>query len=284
MLKHYHLDQHGCQLWWIETGGRLDTVHEAESINWDLWQIVYDLLDYRPVFEKFTEFASTEKVDSWNQVDTNLLKAYAAWLDDQGYAYRTEYLELTTIKQCVNGLVREGLIPQRCRINLSMPKPHGSPTYCYSEAEARAMIQRCAEDGDLIWLGRVICTLVYTGMRVGEAAQLTWDDIDLDDGVIHVRDASRGAAANRGRQDRRAKSSRGRVVPIHASLREMFGTSTYDSEGHAFRGPRGGRLKPDTVCRILKRDVLPAVAKQLYPHDSAPSFLDGRVHSFRHTF
>lgn len=46
MLKHYRLSQHGCQLWWIETGGRLDTVHQAEAIKWELWQIVYGLWDY----------------------------------------------------------------------------------------------------------------------------------------------------------------------------------------------------------------------------------------------
>ena len=31
----------GCRLWWIEYGGRLDTVHETEKIKWELWKIVY---------------------------------------------------------------------------------------------------------------------------------------------------------------------------------------------------------------------------------------------------
>ena len=36
----------GCALWWIEHGGRLDTVHESEQIKWELWRIVYGVWDY----------------------------------------------------------------------------------------------------------------------------------------------------------------------------------------------------------------------------------------------
>lgn len=46
MLRYFNLQQQGCQLWWIESGGRSDTVHEAEQIKWDLWAIVYGVWDY----------------------------------------------------------------------------------------------------------------------------------------------------------------------------------------------------------------------------------------------
>lgn len=36
----------GCRLWWIEWGGRLDTVHETETIKWRLWQVVYGVWDH----------------------------------------------------------------------------------------------------------------------------------------------------------------------------------------------------------------------------------------------
>jgi hypothetical protein len=31
----------GCRLWWLEYGGRLDTVHDTEVIKWELWKLVY---------------------------------------------------------------------------------------------------------------------------------------------------------------------------------------------------------------------------------------------------
>ncbi len=36
----------GCDLWWLEWGGRLDTVHESEAIKWELWKIVWGVWDY----------------------------------------------------------------------------------------------------------------------------------------------------------------------------------------------------------------------------------------------
>jgi hypothetical protein len=39
-------NDHGCRLWWIEYGGRKDTVHDSEKIKWELWRVVYGVWDY----------------------------------------------------------------------------------------------------------------------------------------------------------------------------------------------------------------------------------------------
>lgn len=36
----------GCRLWWIEYGGRNDTVHDTELIKWELWRVVYGVWHY----------------------------------------------------------------------------------------------------------------------------------------------------------------------------------------------------------------------------------------------
>lgn len=36
----------GCRLWWLEYGGRLDTVHDTEKIKWELWKVVYGAWNY----------------------------------------------------------------------------------------------------------------------------------------------------------------------------------------------------------------------------------------------
>lgn len=45
----------GCRLWWIEYGGRLDTVHETETIKWQLWKVVYGVWNYIKNSAKFPE-------------------------------------------------------------------------------------------------------------------------------------------------------------------------------------------------------------------------------------
>jgi hypothetical protein len=39
--RQFSTREQGCKLWWLEHGGRLDTVHDTETIKWDLWRVVY---------------------------------------------------------------------------------------------------------------------------------------------------------------------------------------------------------------------------------------------------
>ena len=55
-------------------------------------------------------------------------------------------------------------------------------------------------------------------------------------------------------------------------------------DGYVFHGPRGGRLKPDTVRRILVREVIKPLAKKCPTPEGEKGFTDGRLHSFRHYF
>lgn len=45
-IKNYQFNQHGCKLWWVEYGGRLDTIHQSEDIKMELWKVVYGIWDY----------------------------------------------------------------------------------------------------------------------------------------------------------------------------------------------------------------------------------------------
>lgn len=53
--RNLNTKEHGCRLWWIEWGGRLDTVHDTETIKWELWRIVYGVWDYIKNSGKFPE-------------------------------------------------------------------------------------------------------------------------------------------------------------------------------------------------------------------------------------
>lgn len=44
--KSFNTSNYGCRLWWIEYGGRLDTIHETETIKWELWKVVYGVWNH----------------------------------------------------------------------------------------------------------------------------------------------------------------------------------------------------------------------------------------------
>lgn len=53
--ERFNASEYGPWLWWIEYGGRLDTVHETETIKWELWKVVYGVWDYIKNSGKFPE-------------------------------------------------------------------------------------------------------------------------------------------------------------------------------------------------------------------------------------
>ncbi len=55
---HFNAQAIGCRLWWIEYGGRLDTVHDSEKIKWELWRVVYGVWDYIKNSGKFPDAAN----------------------------------------------------------------------------------------------------------------------------------------------------------------------------------------------------------------------------------
>lgn len=54
-FKSFTTKESGCRLWWIEYGGRLDTVHDTEKIKWELWRVVYGVWDYFKNSGRFPE-------------------------------------------------------------------------------------------------------------------------------------------------------------------------------------------------------------------------------------
>jgi hypothetical protein len=45
-FRSFNAQDYGCRLWWIEYGGRLDTIHDSERIKWELWRIVYGVWNH----------------------------------------------------------------------------------------------------------------------------------------------------------------------------------------------------------------------------------------------
>lgn len=44
--RSFSVNDNGCRFWWIEYGGRLDTVHDTEAIKWELWKVIFGVWDY----------------------------------------------------------------------------------------------------------------------------------------------------------------------------------------------------------------------------------------------
>ena len=238
---------------------------------------------YRAVFDKFSEFATRRGSGYWNDVTARLISSYLTELNKRGYADRSLYFEGILLKQVMRWLIGEGLVPADCQVKLPLQKVRGTSTHCWTRAEVDAMIDHCRQNPAMEWLGDLIIGLSHSGVRISELAALRVDDVDLVHNIIRVvNDAPSCGKAPK--QRRRTKNRRDRAIPIHPNLRPVLARLTARDNDTLFRGPRGGRLKPDTVRVILIRDVIHPLKARFPTPPGQRGFEHGRLHSFRHYF
>lgn len=56
--EYFSTAHHGCKYWWLEYGGRIDTIHDTEAIKYELWKVVYGIWDYIKNSGKYPEAAN----------------------------------------------------------------------------------------------------------------------------------------------------------------------------------------------------------------------------------
>jgi integrase len=165
-----------------------------------------------------------------------------------------------------------------------MSKPQGTDTYCYSREEVVVMIAHCRSIASLHWLSEVLVALACTGLRISELASLRWTDLDFDAGMLRLTDQRSSARRGELGEVRRTKGKRDRTIPLADALIEVLRTMKRRQDGYVFHGPRGGRLKPDTVLVIFVREVIEPLQKRFPTPQGEIRFEHGRIHSFRHYF
>lgn len=74
-------------------------------------------------------------------------------------------------------------VTDRTALDVSV-KVKNAPLRVLSVQEQQILIANLAEELDFTELGIYIC--LFTGIRVGELCALTWDDISLENNMIHI--------------------------------------------------------------------------------------------------
>lgn len=237
---------------------------------------------YRTVFDKFIAFARTKGINNWNAVDEATLTEYAAYLEAKGYLSKTLVNELTVLKQAMKWFIEAGHLIGRQPLKLKLKKAESQRAYCWRPEEVDAMLAWCASKAELAWLSGVATALARTGLRIAELAGLRWSDINGEAQTIELTDES-GHAAKGSNGRRHLKSGRSRRLPIHPDLAAVL-VKLPHCDRYVFHGPRGGRLKPDTVRRAFVAEVVEPLADRFPSRLEEQGFKDGRMHSFRHYF
>jgi len=157
-----------------------------------------------------------------------------------------------------------------------LPRLKRATPYVYSDAEIDALLAAALAlppaDALRRWTYHYLFGLIaVTGMRLSEAIGLERDDVDLDEGVMTVR---------------QSKFGKSRFVPLHPTTRAALCSYAEQRDAHLgarcgphfFVAERGGRLLHQYVHRVFWRLSREIGLRGPDGHGGP------RVHDFRHRF
>jgi integrase len=219
---------------------------------------------YSTVLGRVKDLASRLKRKDLSQIDLRFLDAYRQERVEQGGADPDSTIidEQVIIRQLINFAVRRKLIHIDPLEGLKIPKRRRRPQPCWRPSEVEQILQSAPEP-----YRPIFTILADTGFRIGEVQFLTWDDVDFETNLLHVR-AKDGWKPKDGDQ---------RSVPMTARVRALLGQlprrSLWVVTAPASRTyPKGDHENLDRrALRALKR-----VLRRLG--------LKGKIHTFRHAF
>ena len=110
-----------------------------------------------------------------------------------------------------------------------------------------------AEGGHRCW-GNMVTLLATTAMRISEVSGLTVGDVDLFNGVIHVRQQTypgRGGLVTKATKGRR-KTTIPIIDPLRPTLESLV--AGRDGDERLMSGPRGGVISTATLRDATKWD------------------------------
>lgn len=157
-----------------------------------------------------------------------------------------------------------------------LPRLARAKPYIYSDEEIRALLDAALAlpptDGLRRWTYHCLFGLIsVTGMRISEAIGLQCGDVDLDEGILTIRDT---------------KFGKSRIVPLHSTTQAALLCYAERRDSHLgsrrstyfFVAERGGRLLHQYVHRVFWQ-----LSRQIGLRRSG-DHTGPRVHDFRHRF
>jgi integrase len=219
------------------------------------------LVKYEKVFERVAQLATERKIKDVSGLDLGFVDAYKQKRHADGAQPKTRYTEAVIIRQLVNFALTRNLVERDPLRGLKLAKPRPTKQPCWTRPQVLAILAASPPE-----IRPALTLLCETGLRFGELAWLTWDDIDLKRGLIHIRP----------KEGWRLKTGDQRTFPMSGLARAVLQSLPRRDRWVVTMPPTGST---DGGRQWTERKLLGALKKVLKAVG-----LDGKIHTFRHTF
>jgi integrase/recombinase XerC len=199
---------------------------------------------------------------------TRFVRAYVAWLHEQGYARSTIARRLAAVRSWCKFLCRQGSLASNPAMGLRGPRQDKRLPHLLGPEDIGRLLAAPPADAPLGIRDRAILETLYSaGLRVSELAGLNRDDLELDDGLATVR--------GKGKRERlvmlgdEARASLKKWLNVRSAL----GGERGRAQAAVFLNRRGGRLTTRSVARLLEKYLKQAgLDPRTSPHTLRHSF------------
>jgi site-specific recombinase XerD len=133
------------------------------------------ILAYNKDVAQLIEFVAKDKVSLPQDVTAEQIEAFKAGLAADNYTAKSISRKLNSIKTFCRFLISQSLIKDNPATSIAHPQYEIKPPRILTKMEYRSLRDVCRED---IRLYAIVELLLQTGIRIGELANLTLNDID----------------------------------------------------------------------------------------------------------
>jgi integrase/recombinase XerC len=223
---------------------------------------------YREDLSQALAFFRTRQADQPVQLTTRLLRAYLAWLHEQGYAKSTVARRLAAVRSWCRFLCRQGVLTANPASGLRGPRQDKKLPHFVRREDMALLLGAPPADTPLGLRDRALLETLYSaGLRVGELTALELGDLDLDGGLATVR--------GKGKRERLALLGPQAVAAVRDWLpvREALAGLRAAAQPALFLNKNGTRLSARSVGRLLEKYLQQAgLDPRTSPHTLRHSF------------
>lgn len=133
------------------------------------------ILAYNKDIVQLIEFVAKDKISLPQDLTTEQIESFKAGLSADNYTSKSISRKLNSIKTFCRFLISQSLIKDNPAVSISHPKYEIKPPRILTKMEYRSLRDVCRED---IRLYAIVELLLQTGIRIGELANLSLNDID----------------------------------------------------------------------------------------------------------
>ena len=124
-----------------------------------------------------------KKMENISQFDIEKLKKT---MKDAGKAPKTINYAIDVIRMAFNMAIKWGYADKNPAVNVKRPKTDNRRVRFLTKEEANLLLAECKKRSQQLY--EIVKLSLYTGMRFGEIANLKWQDVDLENKLIYIKD------------------------------------------------------------------------------------------------